>query len=364
MSVPADQITPPETPPDSETDMLAAMDAGIAAATDAPPEVPPEVPPEGEAAPDVATPPEGEAPVAPPDATKPDATKPEGEATQAPGEEEAATLGLKGKANERFREMSAEIAGFAPLRDALKEAGVADVAQLQAAITQAKEGRELQDYITSTGVDGAQFGQTLDYLSLVAKAKAGDTKAAELAFQTIEGEYLSACQALGKTPAAQRDPLDGHEDLRAAVTSLEITAERAKELAQLRNEAKQGQQRTEAETAAQRERVEAEDRGRADLTRVGHTLQRIDAAFYTANREQIVALAKQIAGQHPPGEWGAKFEEAYAALPREPAPPVPPAKPVPGPLRPGGPRPALAPTFDTPEAAMDYGIRLASGLAE
>lgn len=275
---------------------------------------------------------------------------------------EADTLGLKGKANERFREMAAEIKELAPLRDALKEAGIKDVAELPVLAKRAKDGDDLVHMVSETGASPEQFGMTLDYLAVAAKANAGDRAAAEQAFKFAQAEVAGWAQKLGIEVPGVHDPLAEHADLKAKIEAGDMTREAAMEVAQARASTAALAQRnadTERATATTQAQQQAVQQG-VDALKAWEAPKLADPA-YAAVRPALNAKVLEIRQKYPPSLWAEATELAYQALAAEAkAAAVPPKQPVPGPVRPGGPRPAMVPTTDDPYEAMLQGIAAAT----
>ena len=353
---PVDPITP--DPADAAAELSAAMDAGIAAATPEPAEAPAEVPAETPAEPPVPGSPEAlAAEQAAADAAKAEADPPEEDA----GKAEADTFGLKGKANERFREMAAELKTLAPLKAELEKHGITDLAtQLPVLMKNAKDGADMVSMVTETGATADQFGATLNYLQLVNK---GDPASLQQAFDALSGELADLAKIMGKEVPGVHDPLAEHADLIEDIEKGDITRKRALEIAQSRTATKiegarreQTNKATEQQTAAQQELAKASEALRAwEAPHLGNPL-------YMQRREALSLKVAQIRKDYPPALWVNATQLAFDAIMAVPvaAPPV--KKPPPGPVRPGlhhgaNLQPAV---YDDPNDAMEAGIAAAS----
>lgn len=370
---------PDTTPTDLTTDALSALDAGIAAA-DAEEAPAAELPPVEATPPaDAGTPPAEDTNAAPPADGQPPA-QPEG-APPADGqppaaadaqpqpdaetEAEIASLGLKDKTAERFRTLASEVKELAPIRDALKSAGIEDVAKLPDVVKRAEAGDFLFDEISKTGTSPEQYGMALDYLGLIGKAQQGDMVAAEKAYTTMAGELAALAKLLGKEVPGVHDPLANHQDLRAEVEAGDLPRARAVEIAGQRDRAAYTgsveRQRTESQQAAE----QAEQQGVQWLNTFDAQMSREDPA-YAAKRPALDEAVRQIRQQYHPSEWAQRTALAYARIQAPvpaaaPAAPAAPAQPRPGPMRPSGPRPAMDPTtFASPMDALEYGIQQAN----
>ena len=161
--------------------------------------------------------PEGEKPADPPAAAAP----------KTPEQEEAELLeGVKSdRGRERIRQVFAE-------RKQLEQ----DI-------------NEVRELISSTKMSPDEFAQTLEYGRLI---NSGDEKDLRVALEIIESQRSALYQRLG-VEAPGVDLLAGHEDLKNAVENLEITKERALELAKYRkaDQEKQQQMQAQQQTAQQ-----------------------------------------------------------------------------------------------------------------
>lgn len=275
-------------------------------------------------------------------------------------EDEITALGLKDKASQRFRELTAEVKELAPIKAQLEKAGVA-LDQLPKIIEHAKAAGDIVGMVMETGASAEQYGKSLDYLSLATKALAGDRAAAEEAFKLIGEEYAGLAKALGKDIPGIVDPLADHDDLLREVEDGELTRARALEIVQTRNvEALKTQavtRRTEAQeqTSAQEQAIAD---GRAALMEFDRAMLAADPS-YALRRDALSARVADMRLSTPPHLWASKAALLLATIP-VPAPTPPPKPPV-GPIRPGGFRPPLMPVTDDPAQALEYGIAAAGG---
>ncbi len=351
-------IEPPAAPEPTEAEALsAAMDEGIAAVTPAaaiaPDPVDPVTPVPG------AEPTQAEKDAAAIAAAKGTDAKPEPDKDT---EAEITTLGLKEKAAERFRGMASEIKALAPIKAQLDAAGIKDVAELPRLVKQAKDGADLIQMVTSTGATANEFGRQLDYISLIRKVESGDMSSAQKAFDMVSEELASLSKILGKEVPGVHDPLAGHADLLADIESGELSRARALELASVRQQkaalttARTNQEQQATQHQAQERAI---NDGKAAINAFDQATAAADP-HYAAKRPVLNAKVAEIRQKYPPHLWADATRLAYEAIPN-PAP-APAAKPLPGPVRPSGPRPSMTQTtFDDPFAAMDAGIAAASG---
>lgn len=371
---------PDTTPTDVAADAMAALDAGIAAADGEP--APSQDPvPAADPTPDApaadeppADQPAGDAPAAAADGPPADGTTPpaDGEPAapqpDADTEAEIASLGLKDKTAERFRALAGEVKELAPIRDALKAAGIDDVTRLPDLVQRASVGEDMVKMVTDTGTTPEQYGMALDYLGLISKASRGDMAAADQAYTVMSKELAVLAQMLGKEVPGVHDPLAAHADLLAEVQAGDLPRARALEIASTRA---QGQ----FTSSAQRQQQEQEQAAQqAELAGIDWLKQfdadaRAQDPNYLAKRPALNEAVAQIRSTLHPSKWPEATALAYARI-QAPAPaaaapaaPAAPAQPRPGPMRPSGPRPVMVPAFDDPLKALEFGIDQANDAA-
>jgi len=100
-----------------------------------------------------------------------------------------------------------------------------------------------REMVRSTGMSPQQFAQTLEFGRLVSS---GDEKNIRMALEMIEDQRAMLYQKLG-VEAPGVDLLQGHDDLKKAVDNMEITRERAVELAKYRKQQQEVQQRQQVQ---------------------------------------------------------------------------------------------------------------------
>lgn len=108
---------------------------------------------------------------------------------------------------------------------------------------------EFRELVTSTKMSPEQFAQTLEFGRLV---NSGSEQDLRVALEMIEQQRADLYQRLG-VEAPGVDLLAGHDDLKAAVDNMEITRDRALELAKYRKQDAQvrQQQQVRQQTATQ-----------------------------------------------------------------------------------------------------------------
>lgn len=100
-----------------------------------------------------------------------------------------------------------------------------------------------REMVRSTGMSPQQFAQTLEFGRLVSS---GDEKNIRMALEMIEGQRAALYQKLG-VEAPGVDLLQGHDDLKKAVDGMEITRQKAVELAKYRKQQQEAQRHQQAQ---------------------------------------------------------------------------------------------------------------------
>lgn len=106
---------------------------------------------------------------------------------------------------------------------------------------------EIRSIIQSTKMSPDQFAQTLEFGRLVNSGNEADLR---VALEMVEQQRAMLYQQLG-VEAPGIDLLAGHDDLKSAVDNMEITRERALELAKLRKAEAERIQKTQAQQQSQ-----------------------------------------------------------------------------------------------------------------
>lgn len=156
-------------------------------------------------------------------AQKPEAAAPAVEPAKTPEQEEAELL--EGVKSERGKERIQRV--FAERKQLEQDLG------------------DFREMVRSTGMNADEFAQSLEFGRL---AKSDDPQQLAVALEMVEAQRAQLYQRLGRE-APGVDLLQGHDDLRQAVENMEISRERAVELASLRRT--QQQQRQQQQVARQ-----------------------------------------------------------------------------------------------------------------
>jgi hypothetical protein len=341
----------PETPevpevPDTPAPQEESLADAIQRAVDEPdePEKPEPKPVEAEEAP------EGDEP-------KPKAEKPKEPEKPAPDQEiekEIADRKLEGKSADRFRELATQVKELAPIKAALEQAGIRDIAEVPKLAERAKFAEELVEQVMSTGANAEQYGQALDYLKVVNEAvRSGDPAKAQAALDMLKPELDVLARITGQEIAGIADPLAGHADLAEAVEAGDMTRKHALEVAASRHRS-QLQQGHQQQVSQQAQAQLAQEQGVQALVQWEQARIAADPT-YAAKRPQLNTMVAWIRQNLPPQQWVQATEQAYATLQA----PAPPPRPKPGnvPVRPTGARADLrAAQFETVEDAIMAGI--------
>lgn len=102
---------------------------------------------------------------------------------------------------------------------------------------------EFRELINSTGMSPQDFAQTLEFGRLM---NSGDEKNLRVALEMVEGQRQALYAKLG-VEAPGIDLLTGHDDLKSAVENMEITRDRAVELAKFRKVDGENRQRVQVQ---------------------------------------------------------------------------------------------------------------------
>lgn len=231
-------------------------------------------------------------------------------------EKEISGLGLKGKSAERFREMAGEIKTTRPMMETLKGLNVTSQDQLNSILKDASAGLQWEKAVMDST---AKPEQLTSALQIIKAMNTNDPGLHRKALDAMLGECKVVAERLGvEIPGLTGDILDKHPDLKQAVEAMDITRERAVELAQLRTGTQNYQQRDQATAAQLRQQEQmqqAEQMERSRIDDLSNTLAKADphfAAKFEAMRQNgtFAAIA-----QLPMQQRYAAILQAYNALP-------------------------------------------------
>jgi hypothetical protein len=218
-------------------------------------------------------------------------------------------LGLKGKAETRFREMAGTIKTQAQELEPLR--------------ADAERGRRWEEMVLNTKAPPEQFGNALGYLAAV---NSGDPAQMNKAFDTMVNELGWLAQQLGRELPGVVDPLAAHQDLAQEVQNGYITKDRALELARVRAT---DARRTEAD---QRNKQEDEqkrvyDQSMSDVAALNNKLKAEDPDF-DRKFQLLLPTLDVIRNNTPPAQWVDAIQRAWKLVPALPPIAPPPAAPV------------------------------------
>lgn len=257
--------------------------------------------------------PKPEATPAPTPAPAPAAKKPDAPAT--PDMDLTPPDGITDRSRERWNQL-AERAKLVP--------------QLEAQHREATQQLEsVRSLVADSGLDANEF---TDMLEMARLFKAGDPKA----LQQLDGLRQELASRLGvEVPGV--DPLEAHPDLKADVEAMNLTKERALELARLRSQGQQHQQVTQQQQERQtleRSIQQASAAAEAELSKRAGTPGHEQKMAYIAQYLQQPGKMQEFVATYQPKQWASVLGALYDAY----VPPAAPAPAVPQPLRPGNTR--------------------------
>lgn len=206
---------------------------------------------------------------------------------------EVASLGLKEKAAARFHELAARAAEAEQYRGA------------------AERAQQWEERILSTGANPEQFGQAMNYLTLL---NSGDPANLEIALQQIEGEYHALARALGKPAGGAIDPLADHPDLAEKVASMDMDRATALEVAGMRAQMRLREASTQARTQ-QDEHQRAVQQGQQQLAALENELRAADPAGYASRLQALAPALQEAVRTLPPDRWAPFARTLFATAP-------------------------------------------------
>lgn len=221
------------------------------------------------------------------------------------------------KSRERFREMATRIKEF--------DAQVQDLTTERDTLREDVTG--FRQLLVDAKVEPEEFGQMLDYSRLV---KTGDFQGA-LAILDAQREALARA---GGLDVAGVDILGDHPDLAKDVESMDLTRERALEIARARNAQKAAQQQHQQRRAPEQRSADPNTELMQQAARAQDEIAALEAQWaksdvdFAAKQQKLVAKAGQIARTYPPHLWKQAMQDYYDTLadvaeapkPKEPAP--------------------------------------------
>ena len=184
---------------------------------------------------------------------------------------------------------------------------------------------EFRELVKSTGMSPQEFAQTLEFGRLMSS---GDEKNLRVALEMIEGQRAALYQKLG-VEAPGVDLLTGHDDLKAAVDNMEITRDKAVELAKYRKQQAEVTQRQQAEQQSTQDRQQYEQTVQQAAGSMEQYLEtRKNEIDHPARMKVITehfknpANLQQFVSTYRPEQWAATVKMMYdnIQVPRTQAP--------------------------------------------
>lgn len=230
---------------------------------------------------------------APAPPTKPAADKPVAAEKPAPEADDEA-LALEGVKSERGRERIKQT--FAAKKQLERDIG------------------ELRDMVRSSGMSPEEFASSLEFGRLV---NAGDERSLRVALEMLERQRATIYGKLG-VEAPGVDLLQGHDDLKKAIADMEITRERAVELARLRQREAEERQRWQAAQQSQAQQQQFDQQVRQGVQSIEAYLQtrahEVDHAPRLAAIEAYFKSPENVqrfVSTYEPRQWPATLQMMY-----------------------------------------------------
>lgn len=191
--------------------------------------------------------------------------------------------------------------------------------------------QEFRNLVQSTGMNADQFAQTMEFGRLV---NAGDQESMRVALNMLDQQRALLAERLG-VDAPGVDLLKGHDDLKAAVESMEIPRERALELARLRNE-----QATRSTAEANARRVQQDQQ---QFQQTVHAAQTEMQTYLESRKNEVDHLARMkvisdhfrnpanlqnFVNTYKPGQWMTTIKMMYDNIQVPKTPPAATTQPL------------------------------------
>lgn len=258
--------------------------------------------------------------------TEPEAKKPEGEK---PAEEKPAEAKADDKKPEAEKPADQEEAEL--LEGVKSERGKERIKQVFSENKELKTDlNSFREMVKSTGFTPQEFAQTLEFGRLL---NSGDEKNLRVALQMVEQQREMIYSKLG-VEAPGVDLLAGHDDLKAAVENLEITRDKAVELAKFRklDATQKQQQQVQQQSAQERQQYENQVKQAAGAMET-YLATRQNEVDHPARMKIITEHFKnpqklqEFVSTYKPEQWAATIKMMYDNIV------VPKNQPAPQPIR-------------------------------
>lgn len=235
-------------------------------------------------------------------------------------------LGLKGRAEERFRELTGQVKEFTPLREALTKHQITDPAQLEQAVESAARAVEWENTVLSSTATPEQFGSALNVIKAM---NSDDPKMQNIAFDAMLQTVADLGKRLGREVPGLIDPLADHPDLVEEIEVGDLTRKRALEIARDRATNARNTER-DTKQGNDRQHQQALDQAATDIGTLNNQLKAADPDF--ARKLPLLQPTLDLIREtlHP-SKWVEEIAKAYRKLPALPAAaPAPAPAPAPG----------------------------------
>lgn len=177
-----------------------------------------------------------------------------------------------------------------------------------------KDLNDFREMVNSTGMSPQEFARTLEFGRLMSSGAEQDLL---VALEMVEGQRAALYQRLGRE-APGVDLLAGHDDLKAAVDGMEITRERAVELATLRKgEADRRQAAQLQQQSAQNQQEFTQQVQQASAAMDAYLSTRINEVDHPARMKVISdhfrnpANLQAFVTTYRPDQWAATVKMMY-----------------------------------------------------
>lgn len=235
-------------------------------------------------------------------------------------------LGLKGRAEQRFRDLSGQVRDLSQKLEAVGgEEAIKVLAELggkeglQRTIEDAKAQHQWDQHMAQVGCTPQQFGEAMGYLKAI---NSDDPAVLRQARDNLLKEVSLLDERLGEK-TERHNPLEKYPDLKSKVQRGEMDEEDALEIARLRGHTQTAEQRQKTQTQQQQEQ-QAQMQGQQDLATLGGELRQRDGEQTFAAKMRVISPVLDKALPHlPPAQWKQYAADLYASveLPKPPQPP-------------------------------------------
>jgi hypothetical protein len=276
-------------------------------------------------------------------AAAPVAAKPDDKAAAAPAtapapdaalDAEVKTLGLKGAAEKRFREMSDEIKTARPFVEALGKVSVKTAADLENVLQASARGLAWEEAIEKTTATEEQMSSAF---TVIRAMNSGDPNLMNAAYDALVEQVNALGKQLGRETAGY-DPLSEHPDLAQEVENLELTRARALEIVKQRAADKQAgvqaanrQAQTERAAADEKAYQQAHTDATADMNAFEKEMRETDPQAAAKMPILIDMVQKGLVKDLHPSKWMAKVAMEYSKIRVAAAPAPAPVRRTPAP---------------------------------